>query len=142
MTVRVERTFDLDASPEEVWAFIANPRKRAEPISVVDEFEETGEGTAIWHVKLPIPFVNRTTSIETRETDVDPPEYVRFVGRSKVMRVVGEHELTPHDGGTRLTNRFTVDGKLPGVEKYFERNLDVELDNLEAALRRDIAART
>lgn len=138
MTVRVERTFDLDASPEEVWAFIANPRKRAEPISVVDEFEETGEGTAIWHVKLPIPFVNRTTSIETRETDVDPPEYVRFVGRSKVMRVVGEHELTPHDGGTRLTNRFTVDGKLPGVEKYFERNLDGELDNLEAALRRDV----
>ncbi|MWG35871.1 SRPBCC family protein [Halomarina oriensis] len=138
MTVRVERTFDLDASPESVWAFISDPRKRAEPISVVDEFEVTGEGTATWHVKLPIPLVNRTTTIETRETDVEPPEYVRFVGRSKVMRVVGEHELTPHDGGTRLTNRFTVDGKLPGVEKYFERNLDGELDNLERALRREL----
>ena len=140
MTVRVERAFDLDAPPEEVWAFIADPRKRAESISVVDEYEETGEGTAIWRVKLPIPLVSRTASVETHETDVDPPEYVRFVGRSKVMRVVGEHELTPHDGGTRLTNRFTVDGKLPGVEKYFERNLDGELDNLEAALRRDLAA--
>ncbi|MFC5970419.1 CoxG family protein [Halomarina salina] len=139
MTVRVERTFDLDASPEEVWAFISDPRKRAAPISVVDEFEETGEGTAVWHVKLPIPLLKRTASIETEETDVRPPEYVRFVGRSKVMRVVGEHELTPHGDGTRLTNRFTVDGKLPGVEKYFERNLDGELDNLEDALRRDLA---
>ncbi|MFD1512060.1 SRPBCC family protein [Halomarina rubra] len=139
MTVRVERTFDLDAAPEAVWAFIADPRKRAEPISVVDEFEETGEGTATWHVKLPIPLINRTATVETRETDVEPPEYVRFVGRSKVMRVVGEHELVLHENGTRLVNRFTVDGKLPGVEKYFERNLDGELDNLEAALRRELA---
>jgi carbon monoxide dehydrogenase subunit G len=54
------------------------------------------------------------------------------------MRVLGEHELAPHDGGTRLTNRFTVDGKLPGVEKFFKRNLDEELDNLERAIRRDV----
>jgi carbon monoxide dehydrogenase subunit G len=138
MTVRVERTFDLDASPEAVWAFISDPRKRAEPISVVEEFEVTGERTATWHVSLPIPLISRTARVETRDTDVEPPEYVRFVGRSKVMRVVGEHELTPHDGGTRLTNRFTVDGKLPGVEKYFKRNLDGELDNLERALRREL----
>jgi carbon monoxide dehydrogenase subunit G len=138
MTVRVERTFDLDAPPESVWAFISDPRKRAEPISVVSEYEVTGERSATWHVKLPIPLVDRTVPVETRETDVEPPEYVRFVGRSKVMRVVGEHELTPHEGGTRLTNRFTVDGKLPGVEKFFKRNLDDELDNLEAALRREV----
>ncbi|WP_254537602.1 SRPBCC family protein [Halomarina litorea] len=140
MTVRVERTFELDAPPADVWSFIADPAKRARPISVVTEFEETGEGTATWHVKLPIPLVNRTIPIETRETDRREPEYVRFVGRSKVMRVVGEHELEAVDGGgTRLTNRFTVDGKLPGVEKFFKRNLDGELDNLEDAIRRDLA---
>jgi carbon monoxide dehydrogenase subunit G len=138
MTVRVERTFDVEAPPEAVWEFIADPRKRAEPISVVTEYEVTGERTATWHVKLPIPLVNSTIAVETRDTDVDPPEYVRFVGRSKVMRVLGEHELAPHDGGTRLTNRFTVDGKLPGVEKFFKRNLDEELDNLERAIRRDV----
>ncbi len=140
MTVRVERTFELDAPPADVWSFIADPEKRARPISVVEEFEETGEGTATWHVKLPIPLINRTIPIETRETDRREPEYVRFVGRSKVMRVVGEHELEPDgDGGTRLTNRFTVDGKLPGVEKFFKKNLDDELDNLEDAIRRDLA---
>jgi len=28
-----------------------------------------------------------------------------------------------------------VDGRLPGVESFFERNFDAELDNLEDALR-------
>jgi carbon monoxide dehydrogenase subunit G len=137
MTIRVERTFELGAPPEDVWEFIADAEKRAEPISVVTDFEETGERTATWHVKLPIPMLDRTIAIETRETDRREPEYVRFVGRSKVMHVVGEHELEAVDGGTRLTNRFTVDGKFPGVERFFKNNLDEELDNLEAAIRRD-----
>ncbi|MFC7155318.1 CoxG family protein [Halomarina halobia] len=138
MTVRVERTFELDAAPDDVWAFISDPEKRARPISVVTDFETTGERTARWHVELPIPLVKRTIAVDTRETTVEPPRYVRFVGRSKVMRVVGEHELEPTEGGTRLTNRFVVDGRLPGVERFFKRNLDAELDNLEAAIREDL----
>ena len=141
MTVRIERTFELAAPREDVWAFIADPEKRARPISVVERFEQTGENTARWHVRLPIPFVDRTVSVDTTETERREPEYVRFVGRSKVMRVVGEHELVEADDGTRLRNRFTVDGKLPGVEKFFKRNLDGELDNLEDAIRADLGIR-
>lgn len=140
MTVRVERVFELDADPERVWSFIADPEKRARPISVVEEFELTGENTARWHVRLPIPVVDATVAVDTEETDREPPHHVRFTGRSRAMRVVGEHELEPTDGGTRLTNRFVVEGKLPGVERYFERNLDGELDNLEAAIREELAA--
>lgn len=138
MTVRVERTFELAAPPEAVWAFIADPERRARPISVVEEFETTGDREAIWHVSLPIPFINRTIAVETTETDRREPEYVRFVGRSRAMRVVGEHELKPTDGGTRLINRFVVEGKIPGVERFFKRNLDGELDNLEQAIRDDL----
>jgi carbon monoxide dehydrogenase subunit G len=134
MTVRVQRTFDLDAAPEEVWAFISDPAKRASAISVVDSFEETGDGTT-WHVRLPIPLVKTTVPVETREVERDPPRYVRFVGTSRAFRVVGEHEVEPRDGGSRLVNRFTVEGRLPGVEGFFERNLDAELDNLERRLR-------
>ena len=51
------------------------------------------------------------------------------------MRVQGEQELEPTDDEeTRVTNRFVVDGKLPGVERFFKRNLDGELQNLERAL--------
>ncbi|WP_254838220.1 CoxG family protein [Natronomonas marina] len=138
MTVRVERVFELPAPPEEVWAFIADPEKRARPISVVVDFETTGERTAVWHVELPVPRVDRTIAIETEDVEVDEPRHVKFVGRSRAMNVQGEHTLEPTAEGTRLTNRFVVDGRLPGVETYFKRKLDGELANLEAAVREDI----
>ncbi|EMA49492.1 CoxG family protein [Halococcus thailandensis] len=140
MTVRIERTFELAVPPEQVWAFIADPGKRAEAISVVDSFEIHDETHATWHISLPIPFVDRTIAVETEDTERDPPTHVEFVGRSRVLRVVGEHDLEAVDDGTRLRNRFTVEGKMPGVEGFFKRNLDDELDNLEAAIRADTAA--
>lgn len=140
MTVRVERVFDIPAPPEEVWDIIADPKKRAEPISVVESFETTGERTAVWHVSLPIPRLDRTIRVETEDIELDPPTYVRFVGRSKVMDVRGEHVLEATDAGTRLTNRFTVDGRFPGVERYFKRKLDGELDNLETAIHEELDA--
>lgn len=138
MTVRVERTFELPAEPAQVWTFISDPEKRARPITVVDDFEKTGDTTATWYVKLPIPVVDKHIAVETEDVEFEPPSHVKFVGRSKVMHVVGEHELEAVDGGTRLVNRFTVDGKLPGVERFFKRNMDGELENVEAALREDL----
>ena len=138
MTVRVERTFHLAAPPDAVWAFIADPEKRARPISVVEEFEVTGDRTAVWHVSLPIPYTDRTIAVETEDTRVDEPHHVAFVGRSKAMNVQGEHTLEETDDGTRLTNQFVVDGRLPGVETYFKRKLDGELENLETAIREEL----
>jgi carbon monoxide dehydrogenase subunit G len=138
MTVRVERTFEFDAPPERIWEFIADPGKRAQPISVVDSFEVHDETHATWHLSLPIPFVNRTITVETEDTEREPPSHVKFVGQSRVMRVVGEHDLEAVGEGGRLTNRFTVEGTVPGVERFFKRDLDDELDNLEAAIREHI----
>jgi carbon monoxide dehydrogenase subunit G len=138
MTVRVERVVDVPAPREAVWEFISDPEKRARPISVVSDFELLEDGSAVWHLKLPIPVIDRTIRVETEDKEFRPPEYVEFVGRSKVMRVVGEHELEEIDSGTRLTNRFIVDGKLPGVERFFKRNMDAEFDNLEDAIYDDL----
>ncbi|MCQ4333068.1 SRPBCC family protein [Natronomonas sp. F2-12] len=140
MTARVERVFEIAAPPEEVWAVISDPEQRARSISVVDTFETTGERTAVWHVSLPIPGLNRTIRVETEDVEIDPPAYVRFVGRSKAMNVQGEHVLESTNGGTHITNRFTVDGRLPGVERYFERKLDGEMANLEATIRDELDA--
>ncbi|MGB9988019.1 SRPBCC family protein [Salarchaeum japonicum] len=132
MTVRVERTFDLDAPPEDVWAFIADPARRASAISVVDSFDQDGDVTT-WHVRVPV--VNRTIPVETRDVEREDGEYVKFVGKSKVLRVTGEHRIEPlESGGTRLHNEFVVDGRLPGVERFFKRNLDKELDSLRDRL--------
>lgn len=139
MTVRVERTFEFDAPAADVWAFISDPENRARPISVVTDFEVTGDRSARWHVRLPIPLVKATATIETEEVERREGEFVKFVGRSNVLRVQGEHELADADsGGSVLHNRFVVEGKAPGVESYFKRNLDDELRNLEAAIRREL----
>lgn len=134
MTVRVERTVVVAAPRERVWEFISDAEKRARPISVVEDFELVDEERANWHLSLPIPVVSRTIKVETEELRRDPPRYVEFEGKSKVMRVVGTHELEATDEGTRLTNSFVVEGKLPGVERFFKRNMDAEFDNLEDAL--------
>lgn len=137
MPVRVERTFHIDAPPDRVWDFIADPEKRADAISVVERWETDGT-EIVWHLAIPIPLVSRTVAVRTRDVERDEPRRVKFVGRSSVMNVTGEHELTPSDGGTLLANRFAVDGRLPGVERFFERNLDSELDNLRTAIERDL----
>lgn len=138
MTASIERVFEIPAPPDDVWAIIADPERRARSISVVTDFEPTGDRTAVWHVSLPIPRLDRTIRVETEDVEVDPPTYVRFVGRSKAMDVRGEHRLEATEAGTRLTNRFRVDGRLPGVETYFKRKLDDELANLEAAVREEL----
>ena len=140
MTVRVQRTFEFDAAPERVWEFISDPAKRAEAISVVEEYEidPEDERKATWQISLPIPLLNSTVGVETEDLTRDEPRYVKFMGKSRALRVTGEHTIEPTDAGCKLHNEFIVDGRLPGVEKFFKRNLDRELDNLEAALRRDL----
>lgn len=135
MTVRVRRTFEFDAPPEGVWEFIADPASRAEAISVVDSYEANDDGTMTWHVRLPVPGISATVAVETEETRKDPPELVEFVGRSRALRVTGKHTVESTETGSRLRNEFVVDGRIPGVERYFKKNLDEELGNLERALR-------
>jgi len=129
MTVEVERSFDVESTPTAVWELLASDENRARAIAVVDRFEDDGDET-IWHVKLPGPLSSRTMAVRTWDLERTPPEYVKFVGRSKAMDVTGEHELTETETGCRVRNRFVVDGKIPGVERFFRRNIDDEIDNI------------
>jgi carbon monoxide dehydrogenase subunit G len=133
MVADVERTFEVEAPIEKVWELIADPTKRAEAISVVESYSDEGE-EFVWNLELPIPVVNGTVEVRTQDVRRNPPEYVKFVGRSKVMEVTGEHILESTDTGCRVTNRFVVNGKVPGVEKFFQRRIDAEIDNLFSML--------
>lgn len=138
MTTRAQRAVEIAAPPRDVWSFLSDPEKRADSISVIEEFELNDETHATWYLSVPIPVVDETVVIETEDTVRDPVEYIKFIGRSRLLSVIGEHELEPTDRGTRIDNRFTVEGEAPGVEQYFEQRLDDEFDNLETALRNDL----
>ncbi|RCU48144.1 polyketide cyclase [Haloplanus salinus] len=137
MTVRVRRAFEFEAPAERVWEFISDPGKRAGAISVVRDYDVDGTD-ATWKIDLQLPLVDRTATVETEDIEREEPRYVKFVGRSSVMRVTGEHRIEDTETGCRLHNEFVVDGRLPGVERFFKKRLDAELDNLETALRRDL----
>jgi len=134
VTATVERTFEIDAPVEEVWAYISDAGNRARAISFVDEFDIDGD-EAVWYVRIPIRVIRKRIKVRTRDTERDPPTYVKFVGDSSVMRVVGEHELAAVDAGCEVVVRFRVQEKLPGVERFFRSNIDDEIRNLEAAIR-------
>lgn len=137
MTVEVERAFDVDGSIDTVWDLLSDDETRAKTISVVESYDlrtSADDIRVIWNLSLPVPLVSSTIEVRTREVERDPPHYVKFVGQSKVMTVTGEHELTETEDGCHVVNRFVVDGKVPGVEKFFERNIDGELDNFRDAI--------
>lgn len=138
MTVEVERSFDVETSITEVWDLLSDETKRARVISVVDTFDVRPNGV-VWHLKIPIPLTDRTVAVKTQDVEYDEPRFVKFVGQSKVMQVTGEHELIEIEGGTRVRSKFVVDGKVPGVEKFFKRNFDGEIDNIRRAVETSVA---
>lgn len=139
MSLRLEHVIEVSATPEEVWRFIADPEQRASYISVVEDYTIEDDRSATWEISLPIPVIDSTITVETEDVERRDPEFVKFVGRSRAVRVVGEHELTPTETGTRLTNTFTVEGRLPGVERFFKKNLEAEFENLEDGLEAFLA---
>ncbi len=134
MTARVQRRFQVEAPPDDVWSYISDPSNRARAISVVDSFDRRGDVT-IWHIRLPIPIIRKTIEVKTKDTMVEPPDYVQFRGTSSAFEVQGEHRIEPRENSTSVTNTFEVRGRVPGVERYFKQNLDGELKNLERALK-------
>ncbi len=129
MSTTVERTYEVPADREAVWALIADPALRAEAISVVEAYHREGD-ELVWELAMPVRGIPGTISVRTRDAEREPPRYVRFVGESSIMRVEGEHELEATEDGCLVHNRFVIDGRFPGVEAFFKRNIDDEIDNL------------
>lgn len=134
MTAEVERAAVVDVDVETVWELLADPEQRAAAISVVASHEIIGSNEAgdeiRWNVELPIPMLDETIAVRTRETEKRPPEYVEYVGESAVFSMTGEHELREHEKGAWVWSKFTVDSSIPGVESYFQSTIDDEIDNL------------
>ncbi|MFB6186623.1 MAG: SRPBCC family protein [Halobacteriaceae archaeon] len=137
MTTTTERSFVIDAPIEDIWEIISDPAIRADSISVVEDYEILN-GQAVWHLSLPIPVVNQTVKVKTRDVKTDPPRYVKFIGSSSVMEVTGEHELTETPDGCQIRVSFRVNGKLPGVERFFSKNIDKEINNLHNRLEKEL----
>ena len=63
-------------------------------------------------------------------------EVARYMHEEVMVDILMAHLVGYARVGPRI--EFSVEGRLPGVERFFKRNLDRELDNLEAALREEL----
>lgn len=138
MAIEAERTITLDAPREDVWQFVSNPTTRAETLSIVERYSIDGDGSATWEVDLPIPFIQESFPVETEDSEVKEPKYLKYVGDSKAFSITGEHWINESGGGTFLQLRLTLEAKLPGVELFLSQNIEDEIDNLVRALKRSV----
>ncbi|MDZ7731411.1 MAG: hypothetical protein U5K37_11650 [Natrialbaceae archaeon] len=95
MTVEVTRTVTVDIPAEEVWDLLADPRTRAMAITLVQDFDvevadDIDGDEIVWHVGLPIPMIEETIAVRTREVERRENEYVRYTGESSVFELVGD----------------------------------------------------
>ena len=109
----------LDASPERVWALVADPTVIEELVAHGVTFEPERSGpvsTGDTWVEVHGPECDGDrvpwTAVEARA-----PELVRLHGWQSGMRQESTFELTPHDGGTMLRTRLTLTPSLRGRSK-------------------------
>lgn len=138
MVVSTEQTFEVAASPDRVWGFMADPEHRARSISVITDFDRVDERRTTWYLSIPVPSLNKTITVETKDTLRDSPSRLEFVGRSDAGRIEGEHEFTATENGTSVANQLMINGNVPGIETFFENHLNEEIDNLETAIRSEL----
>lgn len=134
MPTTVERVVTVPATREAVWALVADPETRARTIGVVDSYDIHDDNRSVWHVDNPLLPGGATLAIEISEQRRDRPEVVEYEGTSKAFDLTGRHELVTVDGGCQVTSEFDVDQHIPGVEEYFQEQLDAELRRLEQAI--------
>lgn len=102
--IEVQRTFQLEASPDDVFAWWSRPARLGRFLSYVDEVRDLGEGRVEWRVQGPgdEPLVWRATV-----TALEPGRLLAW--RSDADALVSQSatvRVTPTEGGTQLDLRI------------------------------------
>ena len=138
MSRSVSRSAVVPASPQEVFALLADPRRHAEidgsgtVQAALSAPERLGPGATFrMRMRLGVPYVIANTVVEFEE------------GRRIAWRHLGHHvwryELEPVDGGTRVTETFDWAPsrtpkvlELTGIPARNARSIDATLSRLVA----------
>lgn len=141
---RIRKTIDIDASPENVFSYVANPATQTDWIRFLSHVEitsggEQGKGTTDRCVMKLGP---RAETVEALWTEYDPP---RVFARKTTsgMEMEGRITCEPTDGGTRV--EWTIGYKPPlgpvgmlvdalFMNRVFQNEMEESLESLKAQL--------
>ncbi|MGW4213934.1 SRPBCC family protein [Lentzea sp. NPDC004789] len=128
----VQHTVVISASPERVWALIADVERWPELIPTVDSVERLDDG--------PLAVGSRTRLRQPRlspavwtVTELTDGASFTWESRSPGVTVTGVHEVEPHPDGSRLTLGLTMSGFASGLAWLMTRSLTRRYVETEAA---------
>jgi carbon monoxide dehydrogenase subunit G len=140
--MRVERTTEIGASPEEVYEVVMDPRRLEEWVTIHDHLEHAPDGALREGSELTqcLKLAGRKFRVRWRVVEDDCPRRVVWEGkgpmRSKALVV---YEFEPNGNSTRFsyTNQYDLPGgalgRLAGrsVSKLTARETDATLERLK-----------
>jgi uncharacterized protein YndB with AHSA1/START domain len=140
---RVQRTAQIAAPPDEVYAFLAEPANlpRWQAGIVAAERTSPPPTTVGSTARVMLELMGQQVSAEITVREADPPRRLALAASVSGMGIVASLDLTPHDGGTEITLASEVRAEnifMAPLERMVtdtaERDLDASLTRLQAAL--------
>jgi carbon monoxide dehydrogenase subunit G len=146
--MKVERTTQIAAPPEDVYRLVMDPHRLDEWVSIHDSLPNAPDGELVEGSELTqrLRLARRRFTVRWKVTAGDPPERVVWEGRGPLRtHARATYEIAAHDGGSRFyyANEFTLPGgpagRLAGrgVRRTAEREMDRSLDRLKRLVERE-----
>ncbi|MFB6282988.1 MAG: hypothetical protein ABEK59_03515 [Halobacteria archaeon] len=129
--VRVERTYLVNSTEEDLWSLVTDPDVKVDLLSPVQDYEPTKNGYR-WLIEAP---VIGETPLKTDTVTKEPNSVVKYRGKKFMIKVTTIHRILDNpdpddidavgdvddpDEGIGIYNRFNVKTRIPGGEKGFK----------------------
>lgn len=81
--MKIEKTFTLSASQEQVWSFITDPQKVAQCIPGCEGAEEKARGKYAAAINVKVGPIRTTFHLDIEQTEQRPPEFASYLGKGE-----------------------------------------------------------
>jgi carbon monoxide dehydrogenase subunit G len=146
--MKIERTTEIAAPPEDVHRLVMDPRRLGEWVSIHDSLPSApdGELQAGSELTQRLRLARQRFTVRWTVTEDDAPERVVWEGRGPFRtRARVTYGIAAHDGGTRFSyaNEFTLPGGAAGrlagrgVRRSAEREMNRSLERLKRLVERE-----
>jgi uncharacterized membrane protein len=128
----LQRTVDIAAPPDRVWALIADVERWPERIPTVDSVERLDDGPLAVGSRTRLQQPRLPTSVWTVTELTDGSSYT-WESTSPGVTITAAHVVEPRPDGSRLTLSVTVSGWMSGPGWLMTRSLTRKYVETEAA---------
>ncbi len=146
MAIRFEGEFETDRTPEEVYAFLTDPKKFAPLLPDFQSMTQQDETHFTVKVNVGISYIRGAADMKMELTETDRPKRAQYKGQGSVsgsnVALTAGFDLLPAGEGTKVAwqGEAQIFGRLASVaggllEPLGKKNVQKLIDGLQAALK-------